>query len=266
MRRTLTNLLEHLSNPAISNATVITWGAPVPVFGDLFGSSVATLGLNPSNREFVDSAGNELDAECRRFHTLGSLGLNNWREAELHHLKKIEISCKGYFSRNPYDLWFRALDQLISGTTTSYYAGENKACHLDLIPYATSKKWMELTTKQRSFLLELSGNSLACLLRDSPIQLLVLNGSSVINSLRKISPIELDSKLMPGWTLPRNASQGVNGYAFTGVLRKVSGIDLKRDVQVVGFNHNIQSSFGVTTEVKSAIKNWIAKSSKGLIK
>jgi hypothetical protein len=43
------------------DSNVIPWACPIPSFGDLTRARVATLGLNPSNREFVDERGNELD-------------------------------------------------------------------------------------------------------------------------------------------------------------------------------------------------------------
>ena len=36
------------------DSNVIPWACPIPSFGDFTRARVATLGLNPSNREFVD--------------------------------------------------------------------------------------------------------------------------------------------------------------------------------------------------------------------
>src|SRR6266446_6786884 len=70
----LPNLIERLDDPLVKAAKVIPWSCPVPYFGDLSQSIVATLGLNPSNREFVDGSEIELDGPTRRLHTLKSLG------------------------------------------------------------------------------------------------------------------------------------------------------------------------------------------------
>jgi hypothetical protein len=43
------------------------------------------------------------------------------------------------------------------------------------------------------------------------------------------------------------------------------GIDLERELLVLGFNHNIQSSFGMTTEVTTAIRHWIAEAAEEVI-
>jgi hypothetical protein len=42
-------------------------------------------------------------------------------------------------------------------------------------------------------------------------------------------------------------------------VRALSGVQLGREVLVLGFNHNIQSSFGVTTRVRAAIRQWVAR-------
>ena len=47
---------------------------PVLFFGDLFQARAVTVGLNPSDREYVDRSGNELEGALRRFETMASLG------------------------------------------------------------------------------------------------------------------------------------------------------------------------------------------------
>jgi hypothetical protein len=255
----LSTLIKHMDSPAVEATDVIPWSCPVPAFGDLSASFVATLGLNPSNREFVDETGKELEGTSRRLHTLNSLGLAQWSDADTGHLQLLEEACRRYFFRNPYNDWFRSLDQLIAGTTTSYYGLFAGACHLDLIPYATRRKWTDLTIRQRSVLLAMAGNTLGSLLRDSPIRLVIVNGKTVIESLRRITCTEFDRVVMGGWTLPRRAGSGVAGFAYRGIVQRLAEVDLGRNIMVLGFNHNIQSSYGVTSKVKDAIRTWIAR-------
>lgn len=208
----------------------------------------------------MDLAGNELEGVERRFHTLKSLGLKQWSEATAEHLKKIQDSCNNYFTGNPYDGWFRSLDKLIIGTNLSYYGLFSKACHLDLVPYATASKWMELSPNKKSSLLKTGGNALGMLLRESTIDVLVLNGRSVIENLQLTGDCKFREEAIEDWTLPRRDSAGVTGYAYTGKLSQISGIDLDREISILGYSHNIQSSFGVTTKVKTAIQEWITNS------
>jgi hypothetical protein len=265
MYATLISLVGQLAGSELSGMRVIRWGAPVPAFGDPSTARVATLGLNPSNREFLDDAGRELDGAARRFHTLASLGLTAWDEVDVRHLELVIQSCRQYFNHNPYDRWFRKLDQLIAGTGTSYYAhlpegaGERRglACHLDLIPYATRCKWMELTTLQRSRLLGRSGDALGKLLRDSPIGILVLNGQSVVDQFEILTDVSFDRDEQVDWLLPRQTGLPVQGVSYRGVVQSVGGVSLGRDLLVLGYNHNIQSSFGVTRVVLRSIADWV---------
>lgn len=251
-------LVKRLNDPKIKRSEVIEWGCPIPSFGNLAYSKVATVGLNPSNREFVDEKGNELKDGSRRFHTLNSLGIKKWADANEVHLNSIIELCFEYFSRNPYDNWFKKLDNIISGTRMSYYFPSSEACHLDLIPYATSCKWTDLSTQQKNSLLEVSGDTMGLLLKQSKIELIVLNGKTVVDTLQKITNTQFEKILMPTWTLPRK-SGGVAGFAYKGVITSLGGHTFNRPIKVLGYNHNIQSSYGVTKEVQISIRNWIAK-------
>lgn len=258
MSPTIEVLLERLESDALLRSEVIPWSSPIPSFGDHARSLLATLGLNPSNREFMDVAGKELDGAQRRFHTLASLGLKRWSDASAREQAMILESCRTYFERNPYDGWFKRLDLVLSGTGTSYYGSTSTACHLDLIPYATSSKWTSLRSQQRALLLRIASDTLAMLLRESSVRVLVLNGMSVVGNFQNATGVKLRTRTMPAWTLPRRARQGVAGISFKGSVTHVAGIDLGREVLVLGYNHNIQSSFGVTLDVVHAIRGWVA--------
>jgi hypothetical protein len=257
----LATLIDRMDDPRITRSGVIRWGAPVPSFGDLATSKVATLGLNPSNREFVDEAGKELDGRARRFHTLQSLGIRSWEDANPSHLRLILNSCRNYFLCNPYDRWFKRLDEVVSGTEMSFYGDSNRACHLDLIPYATFHKWTDLTPVQRITLLSSAGDVLALLLRDSPVRVLLLNGASVVEHFERLTGLHLGRREMRDWGLCRRGTRQVRGISYQGVLRHLCGVSLSREVLVLGYNHNIQSSFGVTTRVVDAIRDWVSTES-----
>jgi hypothetical protein len=243
---------------ALAGTSVIPWSSPVPSFGDLANSSLATLGLNPSNREFVDELGEELVGGARRFHTLNSLGISRWSHASTQHMQLIGDSCRSYFLRNPYDGWFKRLDGLLAGTKLSYYGNVARACHLDLIPYATACKWTGLSHQERATLMVAAGETLGYLVRESPVRVLVLNGNSVVRGFEDIAGVKLQKCEMPEWALPRRLQPHVMGFAYKGTVRRLATVELQREVLVLGYNHNIQSSFGVTTKVTAAIGRWIS--------
>jgi hypothetical protein len=266
MNATLSALIERQGQQGLSEAAVIPWSCPVLSFGDISGSRVATLGLNPSNREFVDRSGKELAGANRRFHTLGSLGLATWSDAGPEHIRLVGESCRNYFSQNPYDTWFRQLDHILGETGVSYYDRAGGACHLDLIPYATACKWTELSRKQRSMLFRVAGDTLGRLLLDSSIKLLVLNGSGVIAHFQSIAEVSLDARVTLDWALRRRTQPDVPGVAYQGMVSQLLGVKLSRELLVVGFNHNIQSSFGVTREVRSSIRGWIGRLARQVLR
>ena len=259
MYSTLATLLDRLDSEAPAHNAVIPWGSPVPFFGDLPNSAVATLGLNPSNKEFVDESGKELLGTSRRLHTLTSLGLRSWSEIEARHMRLILRSCQTYFQRNSYDRWFGRLDHVVAATGTSYYYGSPAACHLDLIPYATQRKWTDLTATQRSALLVGATDTLASLLEASPIRVIILNGKSVVDSFGEIAGITFVAREMPSWSLPRHSVPPVLGFAYEATIRELGARKFGRDLLVLGFNHNLQSSFGVTSKVLHAIRSWLGQ-------
>ena len=265
MYSALATLIDRLDNPAMDEVGIIRWGCPVPSFGDLPKAKLATLGLNPSNREFVDEKGQELDGPLRRFHTLNSLGLKSWAEVDAWHLRSIIDSCCSYFSNNPYDAWFKRLDQVVSSTGVSFYGRQSEAAHLDLIPYATEHKWTELSARQRSTLLNVAADTLALLLRDSLVRVLLLNGQSVISNFEEIAGIRLQREHIPDWSLARAEKPHVAGFSYRGKVDMISGVSLGHEVLVLGYNHNLQSSFGVTKEVIQAISEWVASSTSGAL-
>lgn len=254
---TLVTLLERIGHDLAREGDVIAWGSPVPAFGDPTTAHVATLGLNPSNREFVDDDGGELAGDARRFHTLGSLGLSAWDEADADHIDRILAACRDYFTGNPYDRWFRRLDTIVSATGASFYDPASPACHLDLIPYATARKWTALSSRQRSGLLHLASDTLGLLLRRSAIRVLILNGQTVVSHFEKVTGIVLERTEMRDWALPRQSGADVAGYAYHGRVDIVSGYPLPKQLLVLGFNHNLQSSYGVTSSVIGGIRRWI---------
>jgi hypothetical protein len=263
MNQEISYLLQKLDNH-VEDLELIKWSCPVPSFGNLPTATIATLGLNPSNREFMDADGVEITGNKRRLPTLTYFGLDGWKDAKEEHFHSILDFCFEYFERNPYDSWFKRLDYIISGTSYSYYFPSQKACHLDLIPFATAAKWGNLTPVQQSRLLESNRETLGLLLCASDVRMLLLNGQSVVNNLEQIAGVKFTRTLMPDWALPRKESDDVLGFAYRGTIEAIGGVRLNRTIEVLGYNHNIQSSFGVTREVLDSIRNWVSLTAKEL--
>ena len=236
---------------------VIPWSCPVPYFGDLGAASVATVGINPSNREFTCDAGVELAGDVQRLPTLRSLGLSAWADADASHVREIVESCTHYFRSNPYDRWFRVLEQILIPSGASFYGKSPSACHVDLVPYATTAKWGTLRPIDQSDLLDASAETFAAMLRHSRVEVLVLNGRSVVRQFEMVTDAQLHVAPMPRWSLPRASGAHVQGFAYSGTIDALGGMPLGRSVKIVGYNHNLQSSFGVTSQVTGSIGAWL---------
>lgn len=247
-----------LQHAAAAQTSVIEWGCPIPAFGNPYDSKVATVGINPSNREFLDRRGEELTGHDRRFQTLQSLGLDSWYDADASDLNSILDFCAKYFDHNPYDTWFKRLDHVISGIPASFYGPIPNACHLDLVPFATVSKWGDLSRRQQSDLLCITSDSLGMLLRNSSIDTLVLNGSAVVSQFRLLANLDFQSFAIPEADLMRSGGSSVRGYGYIGLINNLNGVDLARQVKVLGYNHNVQSSYGVTSQALKGIRQWLA--------
>lgn len=261
----LQKMISLISEQLLHTLDVINWAAPIPYFGDPCKATIATVGLNPSDREFVSSEGTELTDSARRFHTLASLELTSWNELAPAQLESIHTSCTEYFSRNPYDAWFKPLDLLLRGTNDSFYSPLFHACHLDLIPYATGIKWAFLKPWQRESLLTISASFLGQVLKYSPIKMLVLNGKAVVENFERATGTSFHKEPMESWSLPRKNGNHISGFSYEGKISRMADIDLGRDVYILGYNHNIQSSYGVTSSVRTSIQEWISHKAKEIL-
>lgn len=242
-----------LGSEHLADRGVLDWASPVPVFGDHKNATIATMGINPSNLEFQDQDGDELDGQERRFHTLHSLGLDSWCDISPEHHEEIEEMCRLYFHNRPYTRWFNQLDYLIAETGYSYYNYHEKACHLDLVPYATRNKWALLKSIDTRYLKSLTKHSLRKLIDESSVEMVILNGQQVVNEYKDIFQNGLRSRNRQPWNLSRRNGKHVLGIAYTGKYQAANG----RTIKIVGFNHNIQSSYGMTKAVRESMRRWI---------
>lgn len=238
---------------------ILEWACPVPCFGDPSWAQVATVGINPSNKEFVDDAEVPLAGAAQRFPTMGTLGLERWGDAGPTEIRTIADACRRYFDGNSYDRWFGVLDELLEAAGMSFYGLGANACHLDLVPFATTRKWGRLNPASQRELVELGTDLFRVLLADSTVELVVLNGRSVVESFELTGHVTLDRDVRDDWALPRSTGHPVVGTQYTGVIDEFAGYDLGRRVRILGYNHNLQSSYGVTRDVKAAIAQWVAE-------
>ena len=223
-------------------AEVVPESTPVVAFGDPFVATVATLGINPSLREFL-GRGKLLDGSSRRLATLRSLGAESLESLTDAQVLEVVEDCARYFDadRNPYGRWFNSLDMVLRASVgASYYTGS--ACHLDLVQWATDPIWGELAERTREQLLAEGLPHLRALFTFGKTTLVLLNGRQVLDHVKSVGLVELsDCGTMP------------MGHT-TCSLYMGDG----EGVQYVGWSTNLQGSRGVTNEFKSRLAAWVA--------
>jgi hypothetical protein len=239
---------------------------PVPFFGKLDVAEVATVAINPSALEFFDDNGDELSGDYRRLPTQASLGLASWGDANYYDLKSIEYHCLHYFEKRPYERWFNRLEILNEWLGVTYYStllasteSSRMACHLDLVPFATAQKWAEIPQRVRKLLLEEHSKWLSRVIPESNIKVLVLNGRTVVEAFCSASNTELTEHHIPGADLKRTNGASVKGIGYAGVISECFGVRLNHPIHIIGYNHNLQSSYGISRETILALAKWMSQ-------
>jgi hypothetical protein len=135
-------LYARLRQPPSSSS--VPQSLPVLFFGDLFTAGVATVGLNPSDQEYLGRGGVELDGAARRFETLTSLGAANRSSLTDEQCNCAIQRMRTYYQPGqPIYGWFRALDRVTRAMGYRYETGE--VAHLDLAQEATNPTWSKLS-------------------------------------------------------------------------------------------------------------------------
>lgn len=242
--------LDQIESASEESVNLLSEGQPIQYFGNINQAKIATIGLNPSDKEFYSDKYEELTSNSRRFHTLASLKIKNWVLLSKDDLVKVKYCMDSYFEINPYKRWFNQLENIFSDAGYSYY--DNTACHIDLIPYATKIKWSSLKNREQQYLLSISIKDFQRCIKESHLEILILNGASVISGFLKTHDVNLDKELVSEWEV-KTKKGIVNGYKYKGYLT----LGNNKPILVLGYNYNLQSSFGLSREIKGSIKDWI---------
>lgn len=222
---------------------------PVPFFGDAASAEVATVGLNPSHGEFET---NEGQARLKsRLPNRARLRIGDWDEATDGICSHIAHACSHYFARNPYWRWFNPLDALLSqiGRGTLYAGG---ACHVDLVPWSTRPIWGNLSYRERQILLREGQPVFHRLLASVAIDVLLLNGTTVVDAIQGATTDRLRWEHARDWPIGRGT-----GRRWWGTLNRIGSHALTRPVRVLGWSANLQSSF-VRSAVRQSMFDWVA--------
>ena len=171
--------------------TAVPGSTPVISFGDFTKARVATIGINPSSKEFVIGGAKPKlipSLNDKRLEDYESLQISRPSQIGLEEASKIWKGCQLYFQRNPYG-WFDHFEPILSMFNASYFDGT--ATHLDLSQTATSKAWSALTPKQRIELLDEDLDFFLWQNSQPNIDIRLINGQTAINQVKKLKIFDL---------------------------------------------------------------------------
>jgi hypothetical protein len=186
-------VIDMVRRKAPENCGVIEGSTAVVSFGNFREARVATLGINPSLREFLVKKDAEwLPEPERRLATCESLGAKPSEDITLEQAIQIVTESDNYFHKNPYD-WFDNLEKFLVGSFNASYR-DGSACHLDLSQWATDPTWGSLTKQQQEILLEDGVQHLRLQLAQKNITHVIVNGKQVWDEIKRSGLAEFEDK------------------------------------------------------------------------
>lgn len=222
---------------------------PVLFFGDIFSARIATLGINPSQQEYLDRSGHELTGDAQRFQTLTSLQASTRAALTDEQCEKAISTMRDYFQPGkPVYQWFRPLDYVTQAMDYSY--AKHQAVHLDLIQEATAPTWSALEMQvpvEASALLVADRPFLRWQLQAFSLRAVICNGKTPLRHMCGLldQPVNVDA-------IAQGRIGGVTWYATRGHMAG-------RALAIMGWNIPLARPAGLTTLNKEELGRQLAR-------
>jgi hypothetical protein len=154
-------------------------------FGDLFKADVASVGLNPSDQEYLARSGALLTGSGQRFATIHSLQAENRSSLSDDQCAEAVRWMRNYYrpGKPVYSSWFSSLGRVIEGFGASFRDGTS--AHLDLVQESTCPIWSKLNGVERDELLRQDLPFVAWEIRAFPLRAVLCNGKRVGAELQR---------------------------------------------------------------------------------
>ena len=167
---------------------------PVLFFGDLFAAEVATVGLNPSDQEYLTKAGQMLAGPAQRFATLASLDAADRSALTDAQCEEAIESMRDYYDQGKpvYGSWFNALSRVVDGFGVSFR--DRTAAHLDLLQESTSPVWSKLPPGEREALLVQDLPFLGWEIRAFPLKAVICTAKTVGVHVRRQLGVQVEEE------------------------------------------------------------------------
>lgn len=163
-------LLDKISEPLPTNIGIVKGSIPIVFFGNVEKAEIATLSLNPSNKEFKHKG-------KKRCVDRTELKVEDHQKLTREQSESVYQSLLLYFKVNPYKTWFNPMNNLFEKKRLEYY--NDKIVHLDISPWATSNKWNNLSPEVRESIIDTS--IIKNVIEKRGIKKLFINGKTTFN-------------------------------------------------------------------------------------
>lgn len=177
MRNITPEVANRIRRAAPHNGYVVQGSLPVVSFGDMGRARVATLSLNPSDREFLRQDGSWLLGDQKRLESLVSLGAEHPSNLTEEQVTQVVQRCEQYFDGPWFGQWFSHLERLLKVTGVGSYL-DGSACHLDLVQWATRPKAGDIPRPDWDAMVEEDKEFLSWQLRTGMVNAVLINGAS----------------------------------------------------------------------------------------
>lgn len=234
-------ILEYIKQPIPENMDIVSQSVPILFFGHIENAHIATIGINPSDKEFLSIDKIILEKKEKRLKDRQDLNKSDNDELSMDDAREIYDSKTKYFKKNPYKPWFGEkntgnMERILKIFNKSYSYYNDTAIHLDITPWATSKKWKEYNDNEKKLLITLGNDIAIKIIKNSNIKILYINGKSVLKYLE--NHIQNFEKHIIGSIR--------NTYLFTGYIN---------DCFVIGSNQYIQNARFTKNEKEIFLNN-----------
>ncbi len=228
-------LIYKISQSLPTAVKIVPGSVPIVFFGNIEKAEIATLGLNPSNIEFVHNG-------KRRLVDRKVLNVSDNQTLTPEQAEQVYDSLLKYFKINPYKKWFDPMNNLFKYKGFEYY--NDKIVHLDISPWATSKKWSDLNKYEKKLIIDTS--IIKCVIKKQKIKKLFINGKTAFEEIKEVLNLE-------------NVEEEI--FCFTtknGIKRNFTIYKAKIwDCEVIGWNLYIH--YCSPEELTKKINNYLKK-------
>ncbi|MCL2193792.1 MAG: hypothetical protein FWB78_10405 [Treponema sp.] len=188
-------ILERIKRKIESGKDIVPQSTPVVYFGDYDTAKACTVSLNPSNLEFaIGDAGILLAGNQARLCSRKRLEKEDTDELTEMDAEIVLQDCKDYFTKNPLRDWFDKFNWFIQRYGEYTYYDRGTCVHLNLVQWATSEKWSDLSTDVVEWHLDKDLPVLKHLLEKKAFEVIFLNGITAVNHVSECLGLRLKSQ------------------------------------------------------------------------